>query len=265
MTVDSFRNAPPDNRSLDAGLAQDLGHLGDVPEHIGQVANDHSAAQLPGALPAEAQVADDRLPGDQKLVQQHLPWSNCQAATRHQAPDSRLSLRTDVQVVVDRRELAVEGETKPLVRLELIEDSVDRLDQAHAENLEGQIPLAVPVGVRAEHDVGGIGHWISPPRSIERSPDRDRNIMESTAGVQMVSIAPPTWAKESGACPPRSPMSPPGPGSPRPRSAGSYRARHGSAPPTSNAFRQRLPSWATARPEWLGRCAASKPGRSGSS
>src|SRR5665811_1286791 len=196
MTVDSVRDAPPDNRSLDAGLAQDLGHLGDMPEHVGQVANDHAAAQLPGALPAEAQVADDRLPGDEELVQQNLPRSNCQAATRHQAPDSRLSLWTDVQVVVDRRELAVEGTAKPLVRLELIEHPVHHLDQAHAEDLEREIPLAVPVGVRDEHDVGGIGHWISLPRSIERSlRGRDRNIMESTAYVQMVSITPPTCTK----------------------------------------------------------------------
>ena len=71
------------------------------------------------------------------------------------------------------------------------EDPVDHLDQAHAEDLEGEIPLAVPVGVRDEHDVGGVGHWISLPRSIERSlRGRDRNIMEPTAGVQMVSIAP---------------------------------------------------------------------------
>src|SRR5664280_1384216 len=190
MTVDSVRDAPPDNRSLEASLAQDLGHLGDVPEHVGQVANDHSAAQLPGALPAKAQVADDRLPGDQELVQQPLPRSNCQAATRHQAPGPRLSLRTYVQVFVYRRELAVEGKAKPLVRLELIEDPVNHLDQAHAKDLEREIPLAVPVGVRDEDDVGGIGHWISPPRSREQSPDRDRNIMDPTAGVQMVSIAP---------------------------------------------------------------------------
>src|SRR5450756_2209815 len=196
MTVDSVRDAPPDNRSLDAGLAQDLGHLGDVPEHVGQVANDHTAAQLTGALPAEAQVADDRLPGDQKLVQQHLPRSDRQAAIGHHAPDPRLGLGSDAQVVVDRGELAVEGEAKPLLRLELIEDPVDHLDQAHAEDLEGEIPLTVPVGVWDEHDVGGVGHWISLPRSIERSLcGRDRNIMESTAYVQMVSITPPTCTK----------------------------------------------------------------------
>src|SRR5450759_2694444 len=73
---------------------------------------------------------------------------------------------------------------------------VEMIDRAHAEDLEGEIPLTVPVGVWDEHDVGGVGHWISLPRSIERSLcGRDRNIMESTAYVQMVSITPPTCTK----------------------------------------------------------------------
>ena len=70
------------------------------------------------------------------------------------APDALGLLRPDLEVVVDRRELAVEREGELGLRLEHLQHTVDEVDELHAEALERSVPLAVPVGVRDEVDGG---------------------------------------------------------------------------------------------------------------
>ena len=72
----------------------------------------------------------------------------------------------DLEVVVDRRGLAVEREAQPVVGLHPLEELVDQVDQTHPEDLERLVPLAIPVGVGDQVDdaravsprrVGGSG------------------------------------------------------------------------------------------------------------
>ena len=99
--------------------AQDLRHLRAVAEHVRQVADSHRAAQLRCARQPRFEVSDRRLAVDEELVHERLPRSDREAAGAHERTDPLLRLRPDLEVVVDGRELAVEREAQPLVRLEL--------------------------------------------------------------------------------------------------------------------------------------------------
>ena len=82
------------------------------------------------------------------------------------AAQALLLLGTDLEVVVDRRQLAVEGERELGLRLEHLHDPIDEVDELHPEALERPIPLAVPVGVRDEMDrLPPVGrHRVEPTR-----------------------------------------------------------------------------------------------------
>ena len=145
-------HAAPDDGPVDPGAAQHLRHLRDVAEHVGQVADPHRATELRGPGPAELQVADHRLARDEELVHEDLPRPDRQAALGDEPADERLGFRADLEVVVDRRALAVEREPEPAVRLHPLEQLVDEVDEAQPERLERLVPLAVPVGVRDQVD-----------------------------------------------------------------------------------------------------------------
>jgi hypothetical protein len=155
---DGGRHAAPYDRRPEARPAQDLGHLRDVPEHVRQVADRHRPAELLGAPPAHLQVADDALPTHQEFVHQDLPGSDRQPPLADEALDPRARLRPNLQVVVDRRQLPVQGEGEVRLALEHLQDAIDELDELHAERLEGPVPLPVPVGVRDQEDTGGGRH-----------------------------------------------------------------------------------------------------------
>ena len=70
------------------------------------------------------------------------------------APQPRLLLGPDLEVVLEHDRLAVE--VKVLVRrigIEQIEQPIDQRDEPEAELLVGQIPLAIPMRVRNDVDV----------------------------------------------------------------------------------------------------------------
>ena len=89
VAIDHFGDATPDDGPADPGLLQDLRHLGDVAEHVRQVSDRHRPAELLGTRPAELQVPDDGLAGDEELVQQDLPRPDREAPLGDQAPDQR--------------------------------------------------------------------------------------------------------------------------------------------------------------------------------
>ena len=101
--IDGRGDAPPHHRVLEAGQPQELGHLGHVAEHVGQVADLHGAAERRRPLEAHLQVADERLAGDEELVGQHVPGADGEAAGARQAPQAGLGLGPHRQVVVDHR------------------------------------------------------------------------------------------------------------------------------------------------------------------
>ena len=66
--VDGGGHAPPHHRVVEPGLAQELGHLGDVAEHVGQVADVHRPPEGGRPFEAHLEVADEGLAGDEELV-----------------------------------------------------------------------------------------------------------------------------------------------------------------------------------------------------
>jgi hypothetical protein len=123
-----------------------------VTEHVRQIPDPHRAAELLGAGKPGLEVAQGRLPVDEELVHERLPWSDRQASRVDERPDAGFRLRPDLQVVVDCRKLAVEGEAQLFVRFELCENLVDDVDERDPERLERPVPLPVPVRVRDEED-----------------------------------------------------------------------------------------------------------------
>ncbi len=94
------------------GLAQELRHLRDVAEHVGQVADRHRAAELGGPGHAELQVAHDRLARDHELVHQDHPRPDREPPARGQAPQRLGRLGPHLEVVVEDGGLAVEQEPR---------------------------------------------------------------------------------------------------------------------------------------------------------
>jgi hypothetical protein len=147
VRVDRGGHPAPDHRLVDPGQPEDLGHLRDVAEHVRQVADPHRAAELLAAPKSLLQVADDRLARDEELVHQHLPGADREPPLLDEPPDPRLSLGPDLEVVVEGRELAVEGEAVALVGVHQVEQPIDQTDELQPEALEGEVPLPVPVRV----------------------------------------------------------------------------------------------------------------------
>ena len=149
-------HAAPHHRVAEAGEPQQLGHLGDVAEHVGQVADVHGAAVRRPLGQAELQVADDGLARDQELVHQDVPRAHGEPTGRRQGANPSGRLGTDLEIVVDHGHLPVEEEP-PVARVGLHEcqEAVEEVDQVEAERLEGLVPLTVPVGVGDDRDSAG--------------------------------------------------------------------------------------------------------------
>ncbi len=79
-------------------------------EHVGQVADLHHTAEGTATQDPLLQIADDRLAGHQELVHEDVPRADGDPAGGGQGLQAPLVLGTDLQVVVDDGELAVEQE-----------------------------------------------------------------------------------------------------------------------------------------------------------
>ena len=123
----------------------------------------------------------------------HGPTSTRPAAQRRRSRS--FVLGSDLEVVVDDGHLAVEEEALVgRVRLHEVQEPVDELDEAHAERLEGLVPLAVPVRVRDDGDATR-GHRanVGVPRGrvIDRAADGARR---GRGGVVQSSSWRQRWA-----------------------------------------------------------------------
>ncbi len=154
-------DAAPDEDGVDAEAAQDGGQVRDVAEGVRRVADHHRAAVRARRADAGHQVADVGLAADEELVRQHVAGPGEQPPVAHEALDVGAALRADLEVVVERHGLAVEDEVAVVgVAVEEVEEGVHHADEAGAEGLEGEVPLAVPVGV-GDDDEGAVGwHWL---------------------------------------------------------------------------------------------------------
>ncbi len=158
------RHAPPHHRVLQPELGQDLRHLCDVAEHVGQVADGHGAAERGAPLQAERQVADQRLTRDQELVGKDVPRTHGQPSGRGEPAQAGLGLGSELEVVVHDRHLPVEQEMGVRrIPLDVIEQPVEEIDQAEPKPLERQVPLAIPVRVRNDGHLGGHAGSVGQP------------------------------------------------------------------------------------------------------
>ena len=151
-------HAAPHDGIVESGEAEDLGHLGDVAEHVGQVADLHDAPEGGAADEAHLQVPHDRLARGQELVHQDVPGPHAQPAGGGQRPEPALGLRAHLEVVVDHGHLPVEHEVGIAgVALEQRDQGVDQVHQGQAEVLVGLVPFPIPVRVRNDGNAAG-GH-----------------------------------------------------------------------------------------------------------
>ena len=131
--ADRVGDAPPDDRVLEPGRPQELRHLSDVAEHVGEVPHGHRAAELVGAADPGLEVPHDRLARDHPLVHEDGPGPDAEPAGGDQRADPRLGLRPHREVVVDDRGLPVEEEgTGVLHALEEVEQVVEHARRAAA-------------------------------------------------------------------------------------------------------------------------------------
>ena len=175
--VDGGGHAPPHHRVVEAGLAQELGHLGHVAEHVGQVADGHRPPEGGRPLHAHLEVADEGLAGDEELVGEDVPRADGDAPGRRQPAEAGLGLGAEGEVVVDRRHLPVEEEVGDGgVGLQPVEDVVEHVDQPQAEGLERLVPLTVPVRVGDDGDgpdhgrqgyAGAVANRGMPPFGVQ--------------------------------------------------------------------------------------------------
>ena len=155
--VDRGGHAPPHDRVLDPGQPQDLGHLRDVAEHVGEVPHAHRAAELVAPCDAELEVAHDRLSRHHELVHEDHPRPEVEPARGDERGDALGPVGPDLGVVVDDDGLAVEEEPPVrIVVLEEVEQVVDERDQTGPRGLERGIPLAVPVRVGHDADLAWL-------------------------------------------------------------------------------------------------------------
>ena len=163
-------DAAPDEDGVDPEAAQDRRQVRDVPEGVRRVADHHRPAVRARRADAGHQVADVRLAADEELVRQHVAGAGEQAPVAHEPLDVGAALRADLEVVVQRHRLAVEDEVAVVrVAVEEVEEGVHHADEARAEGLEGQVPLAVPVGV-GDDDEGAVRAGLALIRSRPDAP-----------------------------------------------------------------------------------------------
>src|SRR5919201_2683729 len=101
-------------------------------EAVGLVSRRRRLDAEPAAdVPAEQQVAYERLAADEQLVGEHVPWPCLEPSGREQRAQALLVLRAELDVVLQDDRLAVERErAERLVALEHVENSVDHCPEA---------------------------------------------------------------------------------------------------------------------------------------
>ena len=148
--VDLVSHAAREEKGADAEPGQDLRQLRRVAEAVGEVAG---AARLDPEAPADAaaeqEVADERLAADEDLVGQDVRRADLEAPVVEQRLQASLVLRPHLEVVLEHDRLPVERERRERgVAFERVEDAVDDRAETQPEDLEGEVPLAIPVRVR---------------------------------------------------------------------------------------------------------------------
>ena len=184
---------------LEAEQAQQLGHLGNVAEHVGQVPHPHGATECVGRSQAELEVPDVGLARDEELVGQRVPRADGEATLRRQPGEPFALLGPDGEVVVEHGRLPVEQEVGECrVGLEPRQQIVEQLYEPRPEPLERCVPLPIPMRVRNDVHVASHVHWVAhrfvggrrscaPQMSQKRGFRSDRCALRPFCGAQLRS------------------------------------------------------------------------------
>ena len=172
-------------------MGQDLRHLSDVAELVGQVSHHERTAQRSRPGEPSLEVAEVRLARDEELVHLGHPRTHGQPSVLGQTPDVGFALRANGEVVVDHRGLSVEVEVRE-PGVPQLDQRVHHRHQARSELVERGVPLAVPMRVGDERDPGGVhgarvSHGAGPrgPQS-SRDPPRRLNLAMSLTRLDLV-------------------------------------------------------------------------------
>ena len=143
------------HRKWDSEPLQDLRQLGDVSERVGNVSNLLNVPKLTSQTVAEKQVSYQRFAADQKLVRQHVPGSNPQAAFPNELVQDFPLLGTNLKIVLEYDSLRVQVEMSVgWIALQKVEQGIHDMHQAYPKLLESGVPFPVPMRVRDDKDCG---------------------------------------------------------------------------------------------------------------
>jgi hypothetical protein len=155
--VELIAHAAREDEAPDPESGQDLRKLERMPEAVGQVPDRRRCrAEALAYVPADQEVAHQRLGPDQQLVGKDVARPDLDPPRLEQRPQPALVVGTDIEVVLEHDRLAVERERRePWVALERLDDAVDDVREPQAEVLERAIPLPVPVGMWHDGEAAG--------------------------------------------------------------------------------------------------------------
>src|SRR5581483_9406184 len=132
-----------------AEAPENLRHLRQVAELVGQIADLHARAELAGDAMADEQAAHGRLAAGQELVVQLIPGADGDTPFPDVLFQPGAVLRLDGEVVLQHDGLRVQVEiTIVRVAVEQGKDVIYQVYETHSELLERQIPLPIPVRMR---------------------------------------------------------------------------------------------------------------------
>ncbi len=146
MTIEV--GATPNETAPDPKASQDLGHLAVVTKHVAdEPRRQRLGSERAGNLPAQPQIAYQRLPRYSELVWQYVPWTDDELSQLDQVLNQLAALRSNFQIILQDDGLAIRLEgTLQTVLFPARYNTVQETHQAETEVLEGLVPLAVPMG-----------------------------------------------------------------------------------------------------------------------
>ncbi len=148
--------APRVHERINAGPHEDLRHLRDVPERVRHVADLLDRSQRRAYRAAQKEIPYGRLRAHEKLIGEDVPWPDRDRAVGDAPGQPVPVIGRHFEEVLDDDRLAVQQEVaERTLAVERVQHELHRLDEMHAELVEGQIPLAVPVRVRDHERAAG--------------------------------------------------------------------------------------------------------------
>lgn len=129
---------------------ENLRHLRDMPELIGQIADVERPAEAARDRHSDFEIANQRLAAHQEAVGEHVPRPDLDFAGANQIAQPRLGARAHLEVVVEHDRLSVEVKRRDCAALDQRNHAINHRDQPRAHLLKRLIPFAIPMRVNNE-------------------------------------------------------------------------------------------------------------------